>query len=163
MDRLTLEREGIAWLASQGEPVRIPSRGRSMEPLVREGDILELVRLNDAPRIGDVVVFSGPDGLVAHRVIGRRLKQDQFLEKGDRAPRASWIARALIHGRVCRIVRNGVELNLDTPGRRLAARLIAGYSWLACHLQRIFFPNGVPRVVARISGFFLGILSKRRS
>lgn len=65
-------------------------KGNSMYPLLREGDIVFIARVN--PRdvfVGDVIVFSTPGGrLVVHRVVevvefnGRRY----FVTQGDNNP-----------------------------------------------------------------------------
>lgn len=64
--------EAVAELARR-EPVALPVRGSSMEPLLAEGD-----RVWVAPRRfywpGDVVAFAVPGGrVVAHRVLGYRV------------------------------------------------------------------------------------------
>ncbi len=60
-----------------------------MEPLLREGDVLELAALPEPPRPGNVYAFRFPE-LVLHRCVG---KQEDWQFRGDRQPRGETVAK----------------------------------------------------------------------
>src|ERR1043165_2243085 len=43
--------------------------GSSMFPFVPSGSTLELAVLRDEARVGDIVAYVGPNGVIAHRVV----------------------------------------------------------------------------------------------
>jgi len=63
---------------------RIELRGTSMLPTLRAGMVAEVERLDAPPRIGDILVFRGTGGLVAHRLVARR--RGSFITCGDASP-----------------------------------------------------------------------------
>ena len=73
------------------------------------------------PRIGDLILFSNSDGLVAHRVIGRRRKGGKalVLEKGDKSSQASLIPTSIIQGKVIRIFKPKKIIHLESPFPRV--------------------------------------------
>jgi len=109
--------------------VRFRARGASMQPLVRDGDVV-LVRpvAARAVRVGDVVLFkSSPEHVVVHRVIRRSGDQNgyAFQVKGDSLSRPdAVIAEAQVFGRVDSIDREGLHIDMNRPLMRLL-------SWLA--------------------------------
>jgi uncharacterized repeat protein (TIGR01451 family) len=61
---------------------RFQARGRSMFPLIDDGEILHVRRANAAKlRVGDIVLFRQGAKFKAHRIIGKQ--QDQFITRGD--------------------------------------------------------------------------------
>jgi hypothetical protein len=63
----------------------LETRGTSMRPLVGPGGGM-LVAFGATPsRVGEVVVFERYDGIVAHRLVGRRRRdgREQLIVKGD--------------------------------------------------------------------------------
>ena len=65
-------------LADAGASFRFTARGWSMYPLVREGDVLQVVPVSFSELgIGDVVFYRSGDRLLAHRVIGFVFEADQ--------------------------------------------------------------------------------------
>jgi signal peptidase I len=81
--RSTLAFEDLACcLSSQGIGFRFQARGGSMNPTIRDGDILHVqppegVRL----RRGDIILFQHKGQIKAHRIIGR--KKEAFIACGD--------------------------------------------------------------------------------
>lgn len=56
---------------SEGQRVRIELRGTSMMPTLREGDVLTLAPLTEAPVVGDVLLFRHCGTHLLHRVVAR--------------------------------------------------------------------------------------------
>src|SRR5258707_15365280 len=71
-------------LLASGHQIRFQARGRSMLPLIRDGETL---RVESVPartlRIGDIIVAKTPRGLRAHRLIFKDIQRDCFLTRGD--------------------------------------------------------------------------------
>ncbi len=122
-----LEAALALWRQAEGEHF-LPISGRSMLPLIREGDqILVSHGLAQAGR-GDILVFRQGNQLVAHRMLSRNTADgaSQFLTKGDNVLRPDpLVPAAEILGRVLLIRRGGRELSLDTPFWRRLGWLIA--------------------------------------
>lgn len=123
----------------EGIPFRFHARGRSMWPMIRDGDVLTIApRTPAAFRRGDVVAFVHPKGgrLMVHRIVDR--DGQRFLLRGDHAARPDgWIAENRILGKVTSVERGeqrvraglGTErclialLQRHPAARRLAGRL----------------------------------------
>lgn len=121
------------WLGS-GETAWLPLSGSSMRPFLPAGARI-LVSAAEAGRIapGDLVVFDHEGTIVCHRMLRRRARGDGdvVLTKGDGwRTLESWIPAAQLVGKVVGVERNGMRLSLETPARRLQARLIARWSRL---------------------------------
>jgi signal peptidase I len=117
-------------LWSQTEALHsIPITGRSMLPLIKNGDHVLVVHGCADVRCGDVVVFRYEDKLIAHRVL--QIYKDiaghhTFITKGDNAPRCDPpLSSSEIVGRVLSIRRGGKEMSLDTPFWRMLGWLTA--------------------------------------
>ncbi len=123
-------------LLDEGYPIRSQARGESMMPRIRRGDFLVVVPATlKTARIGDIIVYRRRlrrDLLTAHRVIRKGVQNGQpyLVTKGDAntARDLPILYPELVMGRVARIERVGRTLALDTPLRRLEARLIARLS-----------------------------------
>jgi signal peptidase len=105
----------------------IPITGRSMMPLLREGDVVLVIHSKDNTRLGDVVVFCQKGRLVAHRVlrIARDGAEDILVTKGDSVRRFDAPVSAKdILGRVVSIQRGERRIRLDTPGWRAIGWLV---------------------------------------
>ena len=102
--------------------------GRSMFPVLREGDsILVAHGCTDVHR-GDVIVFRHQGGLTAHRVICISGSDDYptFITKGDNAARCDPpVDTNDIVGRVLAVKQGARCLPLDTPIWRMMGWLIA--------------------------------------
>jgi uncharacterized repeat protein (TIGR01451 family) len=71
-------------LLASGHEVRFQARGRSMLPLIRDGETLRVESVATAMlRVGDIVVAKTAHGLRAHRLIFADLARDCFLTRGD--------------------------------------------------------------------------------
>src|SRR5437667_205988 len=69
-------------LEESGFGFRFQARGRSMLPTIRDGEILQVERVDPATlRVGDIVLFRSGGEFKAHRVI--RNRKECFLTRGD--------------------------------------------------------------------------------
>jgi uncharacterized repeat protein (TIGR01451 family) len=77
--------EQLSWgLLASGHEVRFQARGRSMLPVIRDGETLRVESVATAMlRVGDIVVAKTAHGLRAHRLIFADLARDCFLTRGD--------------------------------------------------------------------------------
>ena len=135
-----------------GEQHLIPITGRSMRPLIRDGDLVLVAHGHADVRQGDVVVFRREGKLVAHRVLrvygagtGKR-----FLTKGDNAPQFDPLLGAEeIVGRVLAVRRGDRQMSLDTTAWRSVGRFVAVatlawtklYGWCRHLKQRLLGPE----------------------
>jgi hypothetical protein len=94
---------------SKGVCFRFRSKGFSMSPFIKDGDVLTIAPMKgSAPGFGDVVVFTHPNTgkLIIHRIIGKSV--GSYLSKGDNSPEEDGlISRAAILGRVAKVERDG--------------------------------------------------------
>ncbi|MCJ7663849.1 MAG: S26 family signal peptidase [Desulfobacterales bacterium] len=99
---------------SKGACFRFRSKGFSMSPFIKDGDVLTITPIEGtAPGFGDVVVFTHPNSgkLIIHRIIGKR--GGSYRTKGDNSPEGDGlISRAAILGRVIKVERNGKYISL---------------------------------------------------
>jgi signal peptidase I len=111
-------------LLRAGRALRFRAPGVSMQPLIRDGDVL-LVRPVDAStvRVGDVVLFQTALGrVVVHRVIRVRVTGTGrwFTVQGDAVLRPDGeIPEVQVRGRVVAIERGAAYLDLRRPVMRL--------------------------------------------
>lgn len=131
-----------------GKVLRFRGHGASMQPLVRDGDIL-LVRPVDAQAVrrGDLVLFHDELGrVVVHRVIGVHAGRAgrRFTMQGDAVSQPDGvIPEARIFGRLAAIERNGNRIEMDEPAVRLLG-------WLALLRSRwLLGRHGPYRLAAR--------------
>ncbi len=142
--------------------VPLKTAGLSMQPSICDGEWV-VVRRTGASKIGagDIVVYQAGSTLVAHRIIRRRERAGRvfFAVKGDAQLAAEEIAAEQVVARVVAVREGGRRVDLDRPCRRLANRLIAGYSSWVDTLYR-----AMPRLPATLrpgSGRLPGRLSGR--
>jgi signal peptidase I len=99
----------------KGASFRFRSRGFSMSPFIKDGDVVTVTPLWAAtPGLGDVVVFTHPrtGKLVIHRVVGKR--PDSYLIKGDNFLEGDgFVPKANILGHVAGVERDGNEVFLS--------------------------------------------------
>jgi len=126
----------------RGYSLRFQSGGFSMQPFIRNGDVLTMAPyLRKDIQAGDVVACEEPVSgrLKVHRVVGKR--RNFYLIKGDNSLNTDgWIQRDSIYGRVIRIERKGkaVSFSLGSEKKLIAAvsRNIIG-SWFLCYCWRL--------------------------
>ena len=133
-----------AEVLSTGGGVRIRTRGLSMYPLIRHGDLIEVEPADaSAVRMGDVILSrDGHDRLVAHRVVKVHGKGHggTLVTKGDWTFRPDALVEpGQVLGRIVAIERAGRRITLNSGGQRLVQLLAAGVSlhsgWLHLPLR----------------------------
>lgn len=127
MDEQQIKEAVLSIWKEQGRQSRLPVNGRSMEPLLRVGDEIEVEHAHAPIRFGDLILFERGGGWVAHRVIGRcdRDANTFILEKGDAVPNATLIPIVSIQGRVVGRWRNQQVIRLDTTLSRIGGWIMA--------------------------------------
>ena len=116
-----------------GEPMWLPVRGRSMQPLLGAGSRI-FVTPAGRVRFGDLLAYECGGALVCHRVIGRR--GAALLTRADhRGAGPEVVGESQIVGVVTAFEREGVTVELSTPGQRARATLAAVRSFAAAALQ----------------------------
>jgi len=115
-------------LLQAGYALRFTAQGKSMSPLIREGDVVLIEPIgNQLPKPSEIVFFINQQGdLVLHRVLKRLKKDDNFfyLLKGDQVATTDGIVeQAKIIGRLKAIERGGSFLSIDKPAFKALNRL----------------------------------------
>lgn len=139
-----------------GKSLRFQARGHSMQPLVRDGDILLVKPLGERlPRVGDVVLcVTESSTVLVHRVIRRQLHSEgyRYLVQGDKVSQPDgWIPRTQIYGRVAAIEREGSEINIKNPVMRfISAMAVLRSRW---HFGASAFSHQLIRLLKRVPIF----------
>jgi len=93
----------------RGACFRFQAKGGSMYPFIKDGDVITIFPLSEAPpRLGDVVAFTHPESgkLTVHRLVRR--KGDAYFLKGDNIQEADGVVRRKdILGCVKKVEREG--------------------------------------------------------
>jgi len=133
MSELRLESDGFESLAdevlSKGDTLRFRARGISMQPFIRDGDILEIQpNVGELFRTTDIVLCKSPKGkLVAHRIVGIKPGGEgraKLIIQGDALGQPDGnIDPGDVLGRVVAVIRDGEYKRVDTPFMRFAGHL----------------------------------------
>ena len=111
----------------RGLPLRMPVRGSSMAPCIRDEDVVTVAPMDqEDPRVGQVVAFITPSlgRLALHRVISR--SAEGWVVRGDGCLEADGVVtRDAMLGRVTRVERNGREVRFGE------GRMGASIAWLS--------------------------------
>jgi len=139
-----------------GKSIRFQAHGNSMQPLVRDGDILLLEPvLQKKVKVGDIILCAPqPDVVVVHRVIRRKTKSNKtsFLVQGDHVGRPDgWISSQKIYGRAVKIERDPNSIDINFPVMRILG-------WMALIRSRWTFNRSgfyrkASQMVKRLPGF----------
>ena len=115
----------------KGAPFRFRARGFSMDPFIRDGDVITVSPLGeDSPGLGDVVAFVQREieKLVIHRVI--RIKANSYFMKGDNTTGAdSPVPRANLLGLVTRVERGRKRVFIGLGPERFLIALLTRKGW----------------------------------
>jgi signal peptidase I len=140
-DALPPEILKVAWelWGQTDETHYLPVEGRSMLPLLREGDRV-LIAHSRSIRVGDIVVLQSMDELVTHRVLEIRNTNSGervLLTKGDHVSSMDPpVPETKILGRVVAIRRGPKRMCLDTPAQFSIGHAIAALMRLQAELYR---------------------------
>jgi len=99
-------------ILKRGYCVRIPTLGRSMFPLISSIIHIEPAKAEDI-RVGDIVVYSSEEKMVAHRLAKKIIKKEKELlvVKGDTWLGSSEVLAGDVIGRVIKVEKWGIKLN----------------------------------------------------
>lgn len=116
-------------LLGQGHRVRLRVAGGSMEPLIRDGDRVDIEpAAPERVAVGDVILFSLAGRLFLHRVIGRRRLAEEIclVARGDHnlRPEPEFGPEALL-GVAVALYRGEAILDLRSPGMRWIGGAVA--------------------------------------
>jgi signal peptidase len=113
---------------AEGMPFRFRAKGFSMDPFVRDDDVITVWPLADqSPGLGDVVVFiqENAERLLVHRVI--RVKESSYVIKGDNSAGADGlIPGSNILGWVKKVERNNKRVFLGFGPERVLIAFLSG-------------------------------------
>lgn len=83
----------------KGVTKALPTVGKSMYPLIKQGDIVNIKFINPSEiKVGDIVVFRRWDATIVHRTIKK--VNGGFIEKGDFQLKGNFIGTENIFGKV---------------------------------------------------------------
>jgi ribosomal protein L35AE/L33A len=122
----------VVQVLSAGHALRFRARGRSMHPLVRDGDVLDVLPVEHAAvGVGDIILYRSPcSGIVVHRVLGTHdTGQGAVLVvKGDaaRTPDPE-VVESQVFGKIVGIERGGRRIAPDRQLWRYLAVLSPHY------------------------------------
>jgi hypothetical protein len=145
-------REILDLLPGADDRKRLPMRGTSMLPTLREGDWVE-VAIGKQPDVGDIALCVVRGELIVHRVISRR--EDRWVLKGDNAPRSQTVSPEQVIGEVVRVERNGRAAELSPRSGRLLAALSRVHA--AVHRVASRLPGHNTRLAPWVARFLMGL------
>lgn len=150
-DTLVILQEDIL---DQGRRFRLLIRGRSMSPMLRDGDVVEIRHVDPRRlRVGDLLLFKTADGqLVLHRYLGKQIHQGRIwlTTKGDATRQFDQpIAPDQVLGRVTQIHRPGGVWSLEKWPARMGNYLMAKVSPYRHILGRIARGLGLHKLIGR--------------
>lgn len=117
---------------ARGASFRFTARGFSMDPFVRDGDVLTVSRLRSRPGLGRVVAVRGPatGRLIVHRVVAHA--SGGVLVRGDGAGQADGVAPPRdVLGVVVDVERGGRRVRLGCGPERLPIAALSRAGLLA--------------------------------
>jgi signal peptidase I len=132
-------------LMERGTQIRFRAYGNSMYPAIANGEAVTVAPLReiDDIRIGDIVLGSINDRLIAHRVMGIKKagQQHVLFIKGDSISHVDEIRWEEVLGKVIEVERGNKQLKLDTSMNRLKGVLVMGLSaiglWLSPRIRKL--------------------------
>jgi len=129
----------------KGFSFKFRTKGNSMVPFIKEGDIITVSPLlTKKPRLGEVVAFVHPDTgkLIVHRIIKEQTKG--FLIQGDGVidHADSQVPPECVLGRVTCIERNGTQTHLGLGFERVSIAWLVRLRLLIRFRKLFAFLNG---------------------
>ena len=131
-DEISLKGESLKALlkdvVKRGKKFRFETKGFSMQPFIRNGDVLTLAPLSGREiRIGDIVACEEPVSgkLIVHRVVRKR--GNGYLIKGDNSLKEDGcVQRDSIFGRVVRVERRGKAVSFSLGPEKYVIAAVSG-------------------------------------
>ncbi|MFA6032454.1 MAG: signal peptidase I [Myxococcota bacterium] len=146
---IELVREGL----DRGLSMNFKVQSESMRPYLRAGDVVSVKPADPhSLRKGDLIMFQSGDLMIVHRVLGESRGEEgvMLVTKGDANPHNDPpVHHGRVMGRVVKIERNGLRLDLDSLPMRVVSRIFAVVS----PMSRYYMP-----VASRIKRSFRGIV-----
>lgn len=154
-------------------------KGRSMEPVLREGDVIKVEPINTPDiKIGNIVVFfdARKEKPVCHRIIGGcEIKGEKFfLEKGDNSNQIGVVSEYDILGRLSYVLDNNKprlveqDYNANKYSVCLFSRLIIVYKKISEPIkQKLFsgkrnrFSSYCGKIIWRSCSLMAGLILKK--
>ncbi|MBQ8783836.1 MAG: S24/S26 family peptidase [Clostridia bacterium] len=104
----------IEEILSSGGKVRITASGKSMEPVIKDGeDIVVISEIKKPLEAGDIVLFKRSNGrLVLHRILA--IKGNEITLRGDSQWTTEIADKSSVLGILEAVERNGRVLNSDS-------------------------------------------------
>jgi hypothetical protein len=134
-DAYALSAEGLVALMgaalARGASFRFTARGFSMDPFVRDGDVLTVAPVGGRPGLGAVVAVRDPHvaRLVVHRVVAHTGRG--VCVRGDGAGQADGVAEPRdVVGVVVGVERAGRRVRLGSGPERVPIALLSRAGWL---------------------------------
>lgn len=132
--------ELVEAILARDMPVRFRARGSSMEPFIKNGDVITVAPLHEHhPRIGEVVAFIHPETykLVVHRVVAK--KNNAFFIQGDASHNFpdGFVSKENLIGSVTHLWREGRKVRLGLGPERLLIAFLSRKGWLISLRERL--------------------------
>ncbi|MFY9561900.1 MAG: C25 family cysteine peptidase, partial [Terriglobales bacterium] len=139
-------------LLASGHQVRFQARGRSMLPLIRDGETVRVEGVAAALlRVGDIVVARTAHGLRAHRLIFADLARDCFLTRGDAGQESDPpICAGQILGRVVLSTRAHLRARIHLAAQRMVRQGMRWRRILATLATLLFLAAGSTLLRAQV-------------
>jgi len=148
-------RSGVLELWRDSDRIsKIKATGISMEPLIKEGDEV-IIKHSGVPEFGDIILYNGSDGLVVHRIIGKRIDKGKtyFLEKGDSSPVSNSIPKEKVLGIAIGVNKDSRIIYFDSRLSKLIGKAMALYSLLSLKILSIYNFKNKPRYLSALFSF----------
>jgi ribosomal protein S18 acetylase RimI-like enzyme len=142
-------RELTRSMLMRGKAFRFTAHGYSMEPFIRNGDVITISPLGSPPLLGEVVAFINPDNhrLTVHRIVAHA--PQGHIIKGDNVPASDGvITDQHVLGRVTHIERGGKTVPGFLCPKGMIIALLSRWNILLTARHSYTFPR-------RIAGRFL--------
>ncbi len=136
-------------ILKRGYCVRIPTLGRSMFPLISSIIHIEPAKAENI-RVGDIVVYSSEEKMVAHRLAKKIIKEEKELlvVKGDNWLGSSEVLPENVIGKVIGVEKWGIELNFKRKIGKIIDIICRSTSPLTSRLYSIL-KNGKHLIVSK--------------
>ncbi|MGA1867639.1 MAG: signal peptidase I [bacterium] len=132
-------------LLRQGKSIRFQAPGHSMQPTIREGEVITIEPIApSAVHKGDIILYTWEHGILVHRVIGIKCKGNDvayFITRGDAALTCdSPVSSSQILGKVISVERKGRCIKFESTRTKVYAALGIWFFHCKGFLRKIIRP-----------------------